>query len=572
MKKWFSLLISIILVLSVLSTATADGEYYSFKLFEIVQDGVAYRAYGNNEVTFQLYTDHTMKVYGLRFPDEEADPSDAWSLSEDQKTITMTFCGQDYQLAFENNIMTLSQDGREVILRQKHEADEAAEQPAEKQTIAAKDLSDCIIEVCPIEFSRWRDNAICYRMDGNARYRFNSDYGTFLYVIDTVTGEIVEKEEPDIEAARAQEGFREQLSSDEIYDIVFDLCPVKRSEADNISRVYSPDESWEITISTVYGDFFYKVDAYTGEVRDRIEPDMEAAREQEGFQEPISSEQALDIAEKACPLDGASITGRKISKSEIGFLVTLSSDLGDFVYSINKLTGEIAEKTEPEIGETPVQQEPHALTDAGEGLDVAEKAFPLGPDKITSRKVNRGTGEIWTITLGTVYGDFVYLIDPKTGEIVEKQEPDIEEARNQEGFKEPLAESEIINIAVQATGMNHGDFTSRNISHDESNNWKVTLGTAQGVEYFFEIDGFTGDILDSAVPEGVQPQKEKDPFEAAIDAAFGAIEGFDHKAENIHVTQTKVNGTDVIRVNFDWQGTAYEMFYSIADKQLISAE
>ena len=70
-------------------------------------------------------------------------------------------------------------------------------------------------------------------------------------------------------------------------------------------------------------------------------PDMEAAREQEGFQEPISSEQALDIAEKACPLDGASITGRKISKSEIGFLVTLSSDLGDFVYSINKLTGEI---------------------------------------------------------------------------------------------------------------------------------------------------------------------------------------------------------------------------------------
>ena len=571
MKKWLSLLLTVILVLSALPAATADGEYYSFKLFEIVRDGTAYRAYGNNEVTFQLYTDGSMKVYGQRFPDEEADPSDSWKLSDDKKNIIMTFCGQDYTLAFEDNIMTLSFGDRDVILRQKHQADEAAEQPAEHQTIPAKDLSYCIEKVCPIEFTMWRENAICYRMDGNARYRFNSDYGTFLYVVDTVTGEIIEKEEPDIEAARSQEGFREQLSSDELYDIVFDLCPVKRAEADKISRVYSPDGSWEITITTVYGDFFYKVDAYTGEVQDRIEPDMDEARTQEGFQEPISSEQALDIAEEACPLDSFSITGRKVSKSEIGFIVTLGSEAGDFVYSINKLTGEIVEKTEPEISEASAPANPHALANAGEGLMVAEEAFPLSPDKITSRNVNRGTGEIWIITLGTVYGDFVYMIDPSTGEIVDKEEPDIEEARSQEGFREPLSDSEIMNIAVAATGLNHGDILSRNVSHDENNNWKITLGTAQN-EYYFEIDGFTGEILDSVTPGEAPAQKEKDPFEAAIDAAFASIEGFDYKAENIRVAQTKMDGKDVMKVSFDWQGKAYEMVYSIADKQLINAE
>ena len=571
MKKLLALLMTAILILSALPLAAAEGEYYSFRLFEIVQDGIVYRAYGNNSVTFQLYKDGTMKVYGLRFPDEEADPSDCWALSEDRKAILMTFAGQDYTLAFENNIMTLPFDGRDVVLRQKHEADEEAEKPAENQTIASTELSGWVEKVCPIEFTRWKDIAVCYQMDGNARYRFNSDYGVFLYVIDTVSGDIIAKEEPDIEAARSREGFREELSSDEIYDIVFGLCPVQRSAADKISRSYSPDGSWEITIATVYGDFFYKVDAYSGEVLDKIEPDVDMIREQEGFREPITSEQALEIAEKACPLDFGAITGRKVSQSEAGFTVTLSSSSGSYVYTINKLTGEIVEKTEPEAGEAPAQTDSHALTDAGEGLMVAEKAFPLGPDKITSRKVNRGTGEIWTITLGTVYGDFVYLIDPATGEIVDRNEPDIEEARNQEGFREPLSNNEIMDIAVQASGLKPGEILSRHLSHGEDNLWKITLGTAQG-DYYFEIDGFSGEVLDSAVPGGTAPVKEKDPFEAAIDAAFASMDGFDYKAENIRVSQSRMDGKDVIKVTFTWRGDTYEKIYSIADKRLISAE
>ena len=528
MKKLFAILTALILALLLLAPACAETKYYSFMLFEITENDTTYRAYNNISFSFRLYDDRTLKSYGLRFEDEE-DPAESWQLSEDMKTVTLTVGGEEYTLDFEDNIMTLTAGERKLIFRQKHEAEEASAQEAEHQTLSYGEISEYVSKVCPATEDHWTDRAISSRMDGGIRYRFNTEYGPFMYVLNPVNGEILDRVEPDIDAIRAQEGFREKLSSDEIYEYVFKTCPVERSSAEKIARQADSDGNWNITITTVYGDFFYKVDAYTGEILDREEPDVDAMRAQ-GVEDPITSERALEIAEAECPLEYWQINSRKTAKTEDGFKVTLGSEAGDFVYDIDRLTGAIVSKTEPDISALQQSAASQALTDSGDGFRVAEKAFPLDTDKITSRKISK-TKDVWTITLGTVYGDFVYGIDPATGTITEKSEPDIEEVRSREGFREPLTQDEVMAIALAACPVNAADIPHRSLSHSEDNNWRITLETSQG-DYTYFIDGFTGEILDSVVPEGEAPVRDEDPFGAAIDAAFAAMENFDYKAED----------------------------------------
>ena len=124
-------------------------------------------------------------------------------------------------------------------------------------------------------------------------------------------------------------------------------------------------------------------------------------------------------------------------------------------------------------------------------------------------------------------------------------------------------------IAFGACPVKKENISSRGLSHGEDNNWKITLGTAQG-DYVYFIDGFTGEILDSVTPGEEAPVQDEDPFGAAIDAAFAAMENFDYKAEDIRVAQKKIDGQDVIVVTFNWQGKPYEFTYSLAERKLIT--
>lgn len=361
--------------------------------------------------------------------------------------------------------------------------EEVISQPCDHQTLTIGDISESVSQITPLEFGTWRGTAVCYRLDGNCCYRFNSDYGVFLYVIDTVTGELIEKDEPDMEAAREQEGFREQLSTDEIMDIVSGICPIDKSTADKISRKSNPDGTTDITFVTKYGDFFYKVDVYTGEVIEKSEPAPET------IPELITSKQALDIATEACPLEAFDITGRKVSKSANGYIVTLGSKGGDYIYTIDKMSGKIVDKQEPEAVET-------------------------------------------------------------------------------DGAAEPLSTEEIMNIAIRATGRSPGEMTGNNLTLMRDRHWGATI-IAGECEYFFEIDGYTGEILDTVIT-GEEPAKEvKDPFQAAMEAAFASIKGYDYTGENIHVNRTKQDGKDVVIVSLDWRGQNYVMTYSIEDQKLI---
>ena len=567
MKKLFATLTALLLALLALMPACAETKYYDFSLFEISEGDITYRSYNNIGLTFRLYDDGSLKSYGLKVGEDKEDPAVRWQISEDRKTVYLTIGETEYALDFENNIMTLTAGERKLVFRQKHQAEEAAQQPAEYQTLTYPDISGYVAKACPASEEHWMERAMCCTMDGNVRYSFTTEYGPFQYVVNSLNGDILEREEPDIDAVREQEGSREKLTSDEIYEYVFKICPVERSSAEKIARQSDADGNWNITITTVFGDFFYKVDAYTGEILDKEEPDVDALRA-EGVTEPITSEQAMEIAEKDCPLDYNLITSRKVSKAENTITVTLGCTAGDFVYEIDRMTGEILRKTEPDISALQAEVASHALTDTGEGFAIAEAAFPLDADKITARKVSK-SGDIWTYTLGTVYGDFVYQIDSISGTIVGKDEPDVEAARSQEGFREPLPQDEVMEIAFGACPVKKENISSRGLSHGEDNNWKITLGTAQG-DYVYFIDGFTGEILDSVTPGEEAPAQDEDPFGAAIDAAFAAMENFDYKAEDIRVAQKKVGGQDVIVVTFNWQGKPYEFTYSLAERKLIT--
>lgn len=218
----------------------------------------------------------------------------------------------------------------------------------ENTLLTTEEIEDLVFEVCPVDRILCSHRKVKISLDGTVTVTFHTDYGDYMYQVDRSTGEILDREEADIEAARAQEGFREPLTNDEVHDIVSGLCPIEMTQASKINVRRSDEGIWEFTLDSVYGQFYYSIDGYTGEVLDSIEPDMEEARSQEGFQEPLTSETALELAEKESGLKFDQVTSRKVLKKADGsYVVTLGSAAGDYIYRLDGLTGEILERTEP---------------------------------------------------------------------------------------------------------------------------------------------------------------------------------------------------------------------------------
>lgn len=577
MKKVMTALLALAVLLTGMSAAADDvRNVFHFVLFEIVENDVTYRVYGTNSLSMYLYPDdHSGEVYGFLFDDEKTDDI-SWEITSDpalEVRIGETTYHFDIIKDEEGNSIPVMLSGdRKAVYLLTPTVDEiiAGEtEPPEKTTLPSEELHAILSKECPVESVLWTNSSIRYTFDGKARYRFDTDYGPFEYTLDLISGEILEKKEADLDAARAQEGFREPLTNKEVDTIVFSVCPVEASSADSISVARSGSGVWEYTIETLYGTFFYAVDGYTGEILDKMEPDMDEVMSQEGYTEVLDSSAALAAAEAACPLTFDEITDRTVGKEGAGvFVITLGSPYGEFIYKIDQKTGEVLERTEPEITERTTDS--RALTDTGDGLSLAEKAFPLDSGAILSRTVNRGDGTVWTVTLGTAYGDFIYQIDPKEGTIIGSTEPDMEAARAQEGFREAMTTDEALRIAEEACPLEPYAIKDRNIFHRADNTWEITLG-ADDLSYFYVIDGESGEIIDSVLPEGAPPApaESSDPFGEGIDAVFASFDNFDYTAENIRVEMTVKDGKDAVQVTLDWKGVTYVKYYILSDKTVV---
>lgn len=65
-----------------------------------------------------------------------------------------------------------------------------------------------------------------------------------------------------------------ELDSDAILDAVEGVCPISLAEATDIKVSAVNDGKRTVTFGSAYGDFSYTVDAYTGEILEKTEPEM----------------------------------------------------------------------------------------------------------------------------------------------------------------------------------------------------------------------------------------------------------------------------------------------------------
>ncbi len=136
----------------------------------------------------------------------------------------------------------------------------------------AEAVINYIFDQCPISVAQAQKIKPSLRKDGTWSVTFGSDYGDFLYVVDSKTGEILENNEPDIEAARAAGTAKEKLTVPDAINAALKAASVSGADAQDIKASSKPDGSFVITFKTSAGEYMFVVDGSSGKILDSIVP------------------------------------------------------------------------------------------------------------------------------------------------------------------------------------------------------------------------------------------------------------------------------------------------------------
>lgn len=359
------------------------------------------------------------------------------------------------------------------------------------------------------------------------------------------------------------------MNADELMVRAAAVSPVDLTEWDNIAIHYRiEDANCVITFTSKYGDFLYVMDSVTGELADKQEADIDAVRQQEDYTEGVDMEEAQRIAEAASGLDILVITDRVIRPEGNFYEYTFSSPYGDFYYKIDMQTGEIVEKSEPDVDAARAQDGFTEPATVEEALSIAEAVCPAAFTEITNRKPTQNTDGTYTVTLETIYGDCIYQIEPVTREVTVIAEPDFDAARQASGGGAPLDFDQMFAIAETACPASFSEITDRVVGQVRDNVYTITL-TAGDYVFVYTIDALTGEITDKIEPEDYVPSEEnRDVYSEAINAAAAVIPGFDYDGD-IMVAESEVGGDRIITVTINWKGEKYEYRYSVNERKLI---
>ena len=151
--------------------------------------------------------------------------------------------------------------------------------------------------------------------------------------------------EPEQQAAEqeVEQPAAQPLDDDAILDVVEEACPIRLSAATDIKLSAEHDGVRTVTFGSEYGDFSYTIDAFTGQIVDKVEPQIE---ESETAGDPVVA------AISACfaTLDGFDGTAENVVATVSGeggeqyVEVTFDwrGESYDMVYDI--ATGEITQK------------------------------------------------------------------------------------------------------------------------------------------------------------------------------------------------------------------------------------
>ena len=591
MKKMIAVLMVLALVLGLAAAGQAEGaekekEVFTFQLERVLQGDEIYWA---KDIT-KLYLNLDKEGDGARFTglyrETEETPEFSWGVTEDRQNIVIE--NDEFgQYVFDNSIDNCrlyfqAGEDRQLVFVLWYSSGEIDEQPEDipNTTVPTDDLTAEPEQLCAADYTQRLGTTIRYRLpDGNAVVSYETDFGVFRYVVDIITGKVIEKDEPDLDAVRAQEGFRDPLSSDELHQIIEAQLPFDASLVTKANSAKKDDETREYTYETPYGTFIYVINRFTGEIVEKTEPDIEEARAQEGFQEPISAGDALGIAEEASHLQGGEYTTPNVKKNadKTRFIVTLPSVYGDFIYTIDMYTGEIVEREEPDMDAVRAQEGFEAPFTEDEAFDLASSICPVDSSTGISKRLISKDGEGgWIVTYTTVYGDCIYHFDANR-ELVEKSEPDIAAAK-EAGVQEPLDSMQCMDIAFAAFPLQESLRGTTRISHNGDGTVTVTLPTEKYGDFAYVIDTITGEIVDKTEPEyddaDLKQVASVDDEEAlmweAIDAAHAAVPGaYDHTAENNKVKKEQKDGDTIIVVSFTYHGDEYEFRYSVNERKII---
>lgn len=148
-------------------------------------------------------------------------------------------------------------------------------------------------------------------------------------------------------AAEATTEAKKELTDDDCFDIVFADAPIDEFVADNKRISRKKDGTILFTFTTVDGDYSYKLDAYTGEILEKTQPEKITTTKGSGG---FDDDDVFDALGEICPVDYAQGKNLKIKKSSdnASLEVSFNTEDGDFFYRFDRETGELLEKKEPE--------------------------------------------------------------------------------------------------------------------------------------------------------------------------------------------------------------------------------
>ncbi len=433
MKKLIAILMILTLAIGMIPAGQADDDGFLFELEKVIQGGEVYWARGITGIWITLGSD---EGYSARFTgvyDEgDTEPECTWSAAKDgeeQHIIVHAPEGKDYQYTMSDDSCRLVYQGendRQLVFILRGSSQDEDKQPEDipNTTIDSSDLMVKAYGFCPVDLAEWDDVKIHYlAKNANCVITFTTKYGDFLYVMDSITGELVDKREPDIDAVRQEEDFTEGIDMEEAQRIAEAASGVDILAITD-RKIHKTGDVFEYSFNSPYGPFAYTIDANTGKIIDRVEPDKDEARSQEGFKDPITVDEAQQIAEAVCPVDFTEIIDRKVETDENGlYIVTLNTNYGDCIYQVDPITRAVTVLQEPDID---------AARQAGDGaplnidqmFTIAEAACPVPFHLIDGREVAEAGENEFSIILTSGDYVFVYTINTLTGEIVDQDVPE----------------------------------------------------------------------------------------------------------------------------------------------------
>ena len=434
MKKLIAILMILTLAIGLIPAGQADDGEFVFQLEKVIQGGEVYWARGITGIWIVLGSD---EGYSARFAgvytEEENEPECTWGAAQDgeeRRIIVHAPEGKNYEYTLIDDSCRMvyqAENDRQLVFVLLESSLDDDKQPGDitQTTIDTTDLMVKAGAYCEVSLTDWDDVAIHFLAENaNCVITFTTKYGDFMYVMDSVTGELVDKREADLDAVRQQEDYTEGIDMEEAQRIAeaasgVDILAITNRVIRQNGGVY------DYSFSSPYGDFYYQIDVQTGQILERTEPDKDEARSQEGFVDPITVEEAQQIAEAVCPVAFTEITGRGVVPDENGlYTVTLNTNYGDCIYQIDPVTREVTVLAEPDVDAARQAAGGGAPLDFDQMFTIAENACPASFSMITGREVTQVRDNVYAITLTAGDYVFVYTIDALTGEIVDQIVPE----------------------------------------------------------------------------------------------------------------------------------------------------